>query len=101
MNDEPGSKVMVLLGAKRFTSKLWIANQVEEHFGAKGEYLINFYHLCEYLSAAATSCEPVHERIWLDKQKKSMKLSEHQEVLLALRHHIERAIVISRIGLGN
>ena len=31
----------------------WIANQVEEKFGSNGTYLIDFYHLCEYLSAAA------------------------------------------------
>src|SRR6516165_6032762 len=31
----------------------WIVGQVEEHFGAQGSYLIDFYHVCEYLSAAA------------------------------------------------
>jgi len=31
----------------------WIALQVADKFGANGEYLIDFYHVCEYLSAAA------------------------------------------------
>ena len=31
----------------------WIVGQVEEQFGDQGSYLIDFYHVCEYLSAAA------------------------------------------------
>src|SRR5271163_3172545 len=27
----------------------WIVGQVEEQFGAQGSYLIDFYHVCEYL----------------------------------------------------
>ncbi len=30
----------------------WIVGQVEEQFGDQGSYLIDFYHVCEYLSAA-------------------------------------------------
>jgi hypothetical protein len=29
---------------------LWIAEQIETQFGAKGRYLIDFYHLCDYLA---------------------------------------------------
>ena len=31
----------------------WIVGQIEELFGEQGSYLIDFYHVCEYLSAAA------------------------------------------------
>jgi hypothetical protein len=31
----------------------WIVGQIEERFGEQGSYLIDFYHVCEYLSAAA------------------------------------------------
>ena len=31
----------------------WIMGQVDELFGEQGSYLIDFYHVCEYLSAAA------------------------------------------------
>jgi hypothetical protein len=31
----------------------WIVGQVEQHFGAQASYLIDFYHVCEYLNAAA------------------------------------------------
>jgi hypothetical protein len=44
---------------------VWIADQIEEQFGANATYLIDFYHLCEYLSAAASSCAPTKEKDWL------------------------------------
>src|SRR3970282_2664692 len=31
----------------------WIADQVEQRFGTQGSYLIDFFHVCEYLSPAA------------------------------------------------
>lgn len=31
----------------------WIAEQVECRFGAQDGYLIDFYHLCDYLAGAA------------------------------------------------
>ena len=34
----------------------WIAAQIEDKFGSQGSYLLDFYHLCEYLAAAAKSC---------------------------------------------
>ena len=36
----------------------WIVGQVEEQFGAQGSYLIDFYHVCEYLSDAAKAIAP-------------------------------------------
>lgn len=70
---------------------VWIANQVEEQFGSRGTYLIDFYHLCEYLAKAAPSCAPNDGAAWLKEQKEVMKLSQHQEVLRALRPHLESA----------
>lgn len=67
----------------------WIANQVEEQFGANGTYLIDFYHLCEYLSSAAKSCAPHGHQKWLNEQKAQMKSSCHVEVLHALFPHLE------------
>ena len=45
---------------------LWIANRIEEQFGRNATYLIDFYHLCEYLSAAAPTCAPKNEKNWMD-----------------------------------
>ena len=35
-----------------------IVGQVEAQFGPQGGYLIDFYHVCEYLSAAAKAIAP-------------------------------------------
>jgi len=68
----------------------WIANRMEEQFGNKVVYLIDFYHLCEYLSAAAPLCATKDEEVrWLDKQKARLKQSKAFEVLLALQPHVE------------
>ena len=47
----------------------WIVNQVEMQFGEQGRYRVDFFHLCEYLGAAAPVCAPDHPRAWLDRQK--------------------------------
>ncbi len=67
----------------------WIANQVEEQFGSNGTYLIDFYHLCEYLSAAAKTCASNDEKGWLKQQKAALKLSDWSTVLSMLHSHIE------------
>lgn len=67
----------------------WIANQVEEQFGSNGKYLIDFYHLCEYLSEAATICAPSKEKIWMETQKERLKTNQSQYVLTELSKHIK------------
>jgi len=47
----------------------WIADQIDQQFGTQGSYLIDFYHICDYLAAAAKACAPMNEKAWLDKQK--------------------------------
>ena len=48
-----------------------------------------FYHLCEYLSAAAPYCTPEDKEVWLKTQKEALKLSEYSQVLNALRPYLE------------
>jgi hypothetical protein len=67
----------------------WIANQVEEKFGSNGTYLIDFYHLCEYLSAAAPYCTLGSKEDWLNIQKEALKSSEYSRVLSALQPYLE------------
>ena len=50
----------------------WIADQVEDQFGANGSYLIDFFHLCDYLSEAAPKDEEV-EGSWYKEQKSLLK----------------------------
>jgi len=53
----------------------WIARQVRQRFGSQGSYLLDFYHVCDYLGAAAKALEsqPVAQRAWMDKQKQRLK----------------------------
>lgn len=67
----------------------WIADQIEKQFGSNATYLIDFYHLCEYLSAAASACALGHEKKWLTEQKALLKESRSAEVLLALKPYLE------------
>lgn len=68
---------------------VWIADQIEKQFGSNATYLIDFYHLCEYLSAAASACAPGYEKKWLTEQKALLKESRSADVLLALKPHLE------------
>ena len=68
---------------------LWIADQVQQQFGTQGEYLIDFYHLCEYLSAAAKVIAANNSAKWMDEQKIRMKNNEKSKVLTELLPNIE------------
>ena len=66
----------------------WISAQVDSVFGTQAGFLIDFYHLCDYLGAASKSCAP-DSSAWLAQQKQRMKENNLSEVLQALRPHIE------------
>jgi hypothetical protein len=69
----------------------WIVGQVEQQFGAQGSYLIDFYHVCEYLSAAAKAIAPDAAALdaWMEAQKDALKTRRLDSVLAALARHIE------------
>ena len=71
----------------------WIADQVEKQFGAQGSYLLDFYHVCEYLGAAATRIagEAPARATWMDEQKERLKTQQADKVLQALQPHLEKA----------
>lgn len=73
----------------------WIATQVEEKFGVQSTYLVDFYHVCDYLSAAAKAITPTAEiaGIWLTEQKRRLKTQRADEVIETLRPHLEGADV--------
>lgn len=91
-----GSAVRAGLGAKTYVHGVgdgarWIASKIEQHFGSPGRYLIDFYHLCEYLAAASSVCAPDNTADWLSQQKKRLKLNHYQAVLKALHPFLEDA----------
>ena len=69
----------------------WIVGQVAEQFGAQANYLIDFYHVCEYLSTAAEAIVPdaAAQKAWMDGQKNALKTGRLDQVLRALTGHIE------------
>jgi hypothetical protein len=67
----------------------WIADQIDEQFGAQGRYLIDFYHICDYLAAAAKSCAPKDEKTWMDQQKDRLKQNDYPSVLEELDAFLE------------
>ena len=69
----------------------WIAAQMERQFGANGRYLVDFYHVCDYLSAAAKALSPDPEAAsaWLSTQKDRLKSSRAEELIQDLAAHLE------------
>ena len=69
----------------------WIARQVDERFGSQGRYLVDFYHVCDYLGAAATAIHPEVDaaKAWFSQQKDALKAGQRADVLESLRGHIE------------
>lgn len=67
----------------------WIAEQMDAQFGARGAYLIDFYHLCDYLGAAAPTCAPSGPADWMEQQKARLKAGQLQDVMAALAPHVE------------
>lgn len=70
----------------------WIAGQVETRFGAQAHYLLDFYHVSDYLSAAAPACSDT-PTVWLQTQQTALKENRVTAVLAALLPYQEPATV--------
>jgi uncharacterized protein UPF0236 len=67
----------------------WIAAQVTEQFGARATFLVDFYHLSEYLGAAAGAIAGEGARAWLRQQQELLKANRSGSVLAELAAHRE------------
>ena len=69
----------------------WIARQVKKHFGQQGSYLVDFFHVCDYLSAAAQgiATEPAQQQAWLTQQKERLKTDGLNALLNELQANLE------------
>jgi hypothetical protein len=67
----------------------WIAEQVKSKFGSQGYYLVDFYHVCDYLAAAARVCAPNDSKEWIETHKKLLKNNDYQQVIKNLTPHLE------------
>lgn len=77
----------------------WIAEAYERQFGTQSEYLIDFFHVCEYLAEAAETCvagdhpTAAQRKKWLERQKQWLKQNRVGQVLRNLKRHLESTCV--------
>lgn len=69
----------------------WIWLQSKEVFGEQSEFLLDFYHVSEYLAAAAPSCRPSDEKGWLRTQQKRLKRGASELIIQTMSEHEESA----------
>lgn len=67
----------------------WISEQIEKQFGSQASYLVDFFHVCEYLASAAPSCTKGDTKEWMEKQKELLKKNKALEVVGNLRSYRE------------
>ena len=67
----------------------WIRLQTGEVFGEQGTFLCDFFHVSEYLGAAAESCKPKAPRRWRCTQQARLKRGALDKVIEALAEHLE------------
>lgn len=68
---------------------LWIAAQSQKRFGEQASYLCDFYHVSEYLSAAAGAVAGSQSKAWLGWAQQLLKENRLAEVLAELEPKIE------------
>jgi hypothetical protein len=66
----------------------WIVRQVEDRFGEQGSYLIDFYHVSEYLARAAEAITTAPD-VWRRRQQERLKNNQVEKVLAELTRHLE------------
>jgi hypothetical protein len=67
----------------------WILEQFRQRFKEQASYLIDFYHVSQYLSAAAEVIAGQKAKAWLDKQQSRLKDNRVGVVIEQLLPHIE------------
>jgi hypothetical protein len=71
----------------------WIRLQSRETFGEQADLLVDFYHVSEYLAAAAERCAPRRVHAWRHTQHRRLKRGAIKKVLLAMEPHAEAQTV--------
>ena len=67
----------------------WIQLQCQEVFRSQGEFLCDFFHVSEYLGAAAPTCRAGSPDAWRRTQQKRLRRGAVQKVIEALEPHLE------------
>lgn len=67
----------------------WIRLQSREIFQKQGHFLCDFYHVSEYLGAAATTCRPGQPDSWRRIQQKRLRRGAVEKVIEGLQPYLE------------
>ena len=67
----------------------WIRLQSREVFGAQATFLCDYFHVSEYLAAAAPTCRAAQPGQWRRTQQKRLKHGAVAQVLTSLTEHLE------------
>jgi len=67
----------------------WVQLQSQEVFREQGVFLCDFFHVSEYLGAAAVVCGSSQPGIWRRTQQKRLRRGAVQKVIEALEPHLE------------
>lgn len=68
----------------------WIVDRFKENFGGQGNYLLDFFHISEYLGAAGVAIRgQVKSLAWLRQQQGRLLNNQWKKVLRTLQRHLE------------
>lgn len=67
----------------------WIAIQCQEVFGQKGQFLCDFYHVSEYVAAAAQSSGAKSPERWRRTQQSRLRSGKSSKVIKELEKNLE------------
>lgn len=67
----------------------WIVAQFREQFGLNGSYLLDFWHVSDYLAGAATAIAPAQAVAWRHAQQGRLLANDSAGVLRTLGLHLE------------
>lgn len=68
----------------------WIVEQIKAKFGEQGSFLVDYYHVSEYLAQASAAVAGANKNEWLRKQQEKMKQNRVDEVIEELRSKLEK-----------
>lgn len=77
----------------------WILRQVKEKFGDEVGYLIDFYHVSEYVAAAGESLGGKESKQWVSTQKERLKGNQAHKVIEELKEKEKLCSETERMAL--
>jgi len=77
----------------------WIVDQIEHQFGSQAHFLVDFFHMSEYLAGASVWCNSLNPEQWQDERKKMMKSGESVKVFHELKTKLSEIEISDENGL--